>query len=92
MAVIDQGAHGIRIAKVHAQSHAGILQGPAVVVGHIYGIAQEGFIDGPAVKGHQQKMQLMDVKGVQFAGSILDDPIFHIAVFDDDIRLGGSRD
>src|SRR5580698_1545798 len=91
MTVIDQRADGVRISKVHAQPHARILKRPAVVVGHINGVAQEGLVDGHAVKAHQNELQLMDVESVQFAGAILDDPIFNIAMLDDDIRLDGSR-
>src|SRR5271155_5248666 len=48
VAVIDEGAHAVGIAKIHAQLYAGILERAAVVVGHVDGIAEKRLVHGPA--------------------------------------------
>ncbi len=47
---------------------------------------RKGSFTGKAGPIEQQEVQLMDVKRVQLAGTILDDPIFDISLFHNDIR------
>jgi len=89
--VVDEGAEGVGIAKIHAQADAGILQGAAVVVGDVDGVAEERLVDGNAVPVEQFEMNLMNVEGVEFGAAILDDPVFDVALLHDDIGNGGGR-
>src|SRR5271156_2424503 len=91
MAVIDESADRIWIAKIHAQADAGILQVRGAVEGDVDGVAQERLVDGDSIPSQQHEVQLMDVEGVQFRGAIFDDPILYVALRDDDIwnaRIG----
>ena len=47
--MIDERADDVRIAKIHAQPHAGIVQHVAVVIGNVDGVAQERLVDRNAV-------------------------------------------
>ena len=67
MAMIDECAHRIGVAKVHAQANARVSKRAAIVVGHVDGVAQNVFLDRRSHIVEQQKMQLMNVKSVQFA-------------------------
>src|SRR5580700_693127 len=86
VAVIDKGADDVRIAKIHAQPHARVLQRAAVVVGDIDGIAQKRLVDRDAGPRDKLEMKLMYVKIVQFRRAVLDDPVLDIALLDDNIR------
>src|SRR5271169_1401422 len=90
MAVIDESADRIWIAKIHAQADAGILQVRGAVEGDVDGVAQERLVDGDSIPSDQHEMQLMDVEGVQFRGAIFDDPVFDVALFCDDVRDAGG--
>ena len=83
--MVHEGADDIRIAKIHAQSNAGIFQGSTVVIGNIHSVAEKGLIHRSTHIVEQQKMELVDVEGVQFIRTILDDPIFHSALLHNDV-------
>ena len=87
MAMIDEGSHRIRVAKVHAQANAGIGERASVEVGHVHGVAQKILIDRLAHVIEQQKMQLMNVKGMQFAGSVFDNPILYSSLLRNDFGV-----
>ncbi len=72
--MVDKVADDIGVTKIHAESHAGILQGFAVVVGNVDGIAKKRLVDRLAAVINQQEMQLMNMERVQFAGAVFDDP------------------
>jgi hypothetical protein len=55
---------------------------------HVDGIAHERFIHRDTIPGHQRKMQLMDVEGMQFGGAIFNDPVLDIALPYGDVRRG----
>ena len=90
MAVIHESADGIRVAKIHTQADAGILEIRGAVEGHVDGVAQVRLVDRDSIQSHLHEMQLMDVEGVQFRRAIFDDPIFHVALFCDDVRYSGT--
>ena len=91
MAVVEERADDIGIAEVHAQLDAGKLGTGAVPVGDVDGVAEEGLVDGDAVPFLEHEMDLMDVEGVQFARAIFDDPVFDVALWDDDVWRGVIR-
>ena len=91
VAVVDERADDVGIAKIHAQPHAGIGQHPAVEVGDVHGIAQEGFVDGNSGPLAQLKVELVDMEIVQLHRAVLDDPVFDVTLPDDDIRSVGLR-
>ena len=62
--MVDKRAHYIRIAKIHTQANAGISKRAAIVVGHIHRVAQKVLIHLSSRIVEQQKVQLMNVKGV----------------------------
>ena len=84
--MIDEGADDVWIAKVHTQPHARVLQRPAIVVRHVDRIAQKGLIDRSTRPVPQLEMELVYVEIMQFGRAVLDDPIFDVALLDDDIR------
>ena len=92
VAVIHECADRVGIAKIHAQPHARILERAAVEVRDVHGIAQERLVDRHARPVEQQKMQLMDVEGVQLGRAVLDDPVLDVALADHDVRLRARRD
>src|SRR5580704_14431547 len=80
MAVIHKSSDGIRIAKIHAQADAGILQVRRAVVGHVDRVAEVRLVDGDSIPRDQHEMQLVDVKGVQFRGAVLDYPVLDLTL------------
>lgn len=91
VAVIHEGADDAGIAKVHAQFDAGILRRGAIPIGDVDGVAEIGFLNGDPIPFRQEKMDLMDVEGVEFGGAIFDDPVFNVALMDDDVGGFGAR-
>src|SRR5271156_5643125 len=79
--MIDERADGIGIAKIHAQSDAGISESVAVVIRHIDRVAQERLVYRYARPIDHHEMYLMDVKSVEFSRAVLNDPIFDISLF-----------
>src|SRR5580658_6521485 len=65
MAMIDKRSHGIRITKIHPHANAGVGESSPIVIRHIYGVAEKIFLDGLSLVIEKQKVQLMDVEGVQ---------------------------
>ncbi len=45
VAVVEEGADDVGIAEIHPQPNAGVAQHPAVEVGHVHRVAQEGLVD-----------------------------------------------
>ena len=84
-------ADGIRIAKIHPQSHAWIYQHVVLVIRNIHGIAEKRLIRWPSQIIEQQEMQLMNVERVQFVRPVLDDPIFYRSLLRDDVRQARFR-
>ena len=76
MAVIDEGAHGLRIAEIHAQGNAriGAFTCPARDGD---GVSHVRRFQGDAIDGHHHEMYLVYVKSVNFFGLILDGPILY---------------
>src|SRR5579872_6061915 len=74
MAVKQEGADDVWIAKIHAQPHARILQRPAVVVGDVDGIAQERLVHSDAGPIAELEVKLMNVEVVQLHAAVFDDP------------------
>jgi len=86
MTVIYKCANCFRIAKIHSQPDGRIEERAAVVIRHVYGIAEIRLIYRASQIIQQKKMQLVDVKCVQFIGPVYDNPVFHRALLRDDIR------
>src|SRR5271167_5002132 len=91
MAMIYECAYGIRIAEIHSQPYAWILQHLAGVEGDVYRVAQERLIYRNAGPIDQHEVDLMDVEGVQFRGAVFDDPVFDVALLHDDVGDIGCR-
>ena len=62
--MIDERAQDIGIAEIHSQANGGISERAAVVVGHVHRVAQKVLIDLSSRIVEQQKVQLVNVKGV----------------------------
>ncbi len=75
----------IRAAKINANPNTGIAKQSAVIVGHVNRIPHKILVHLPAHVFKQQKMQLMDMEGVQLARAVFNDPVF-------DRSLLGPRD
>ena len=84
--MIHKGTDGIRASEIHAQPHTRIFQHPAIEEWDIDGVSQKGLIDRDAGPIQQQKVDLMNVKCVQFRGTVLDDPVLYVALPDHDVR------
>ena len=83
--MIGEHPDGVWIAKVHSNANAGIGKRMSIVVGDVYCVAEKVFLNGYAHVMEQQKVQLMDVKGVKLAGAIFDDPVFDCSLLCDDV-------
>ena len=86
MAVVDKSADAIGIAEIHPQANARIGQALAVPEGDVDCVAQERLADGNAKPLHENEMDLVNVKGVEFLRAIFDDPVFDLPLVGDDIR------
>src|SRR5271170_4458844 len=64
MAVVDESAHRIWIAKIHTEADAGVRESVTIVVRNVDRIAQKRLIHRDAERFKQHEVQLMDVKGV----------------------------
>ena len=63
----------------------------SVEVRHVDRVAQKWLVDGHTRPIDQQEMDLVDVEGVQFVRAVLDDPVLHVALLDDDLGAVGRR-
>ena len=88
MAVVDEGADRIWIAKIHTQLDAWVRAAFSIPIGNVYGVAKKRVIYGGAIPADKKKMDLVDVKIVQLVRAVLDRPVLDIALMDDDIRRG----
>jgi hypothetical protein len=86
MAVLRKCADRILIAEVHPKFDAWINGAFPVPVRDIDRIAKERFVYRYTIPGKHQKVELMDVKGMQLAGPVFDDPVFYITLMGNDIR------
>src|SRR6476620_4836480 len=86
MAVIDESSHDLRVTKIHAQAHAGILRAEAIPVGNVDGVTQEWLVEWNLVPFRQQKMDLVNVECVELLRAVLDHPIFHVALLHRNVR------
>ena len=84
--MVNEGPDRVGVAKVHAEANAGVSERSSVEIGHVHGIAQKFLMNRLAHVIEQEEMQLMNVKGMQFAGSVLDDPIFYSSLLRNDLR------
>ena len=91
MAMVDKGADRIRVAKIHSQFDAGILERFAVEVRNVYGVPQKRLVYGAAEIIQQHEVHLMNMERVEFRGSIFDDPIFHVSLLNDDVGNARAR-
>src|SRR5271168_766371 len=66
VAVVNNRANDGGVAKIHAQFHAGESGGLAVPKGYVKSVTQEGFVHVSAEAFEQQKVELVNVKGMQF--------------------------
>ena len=88
MAVIGKDTNSVGIAEVHPKLDAGVGHALSIPVGDIDGVAQEGFVDRHPVPGKHQEVDLMDVEGVEFGGTVFDDPVFYLSLLSDDVGRG----
>lgn len=88
--MINERSDGIGVAKIHAQRDAGVFQSSSIEIWHVDRIAQERLVHRDISPSRHKEVKLVDVEGVEFGGTIFDDPIFHVALMDDDIRNIGS--
>ena len=84
VAVIDEGANDVRIAKIHAQLHAGIGSA-ATPEGQIDGVANGWIVHRLAVDFEHLEMNLMDVEDVIFERCIFDHPVLDRARMHNDV-------
>lgn len=75
--------------EIHAQPDARILQSSVRKVGNVDRVAKERFVHLHAHVIQQHEMKLVDVKRVQFIGTVFDDPAFHRAVLGNDVGNAG---
>jgi hypothetical protein len=82
----------VRIAKIHSHSNAGILERLAIVIRDVDGIAKKRLVYRPSEVIEQHEVQLMDMKGVQLVGSVLDNPVLYGSLLGDDVRTRSTGD
>src|SRR5450432_1397844 len=88
--VIDERPDGVRIAKIEAQFDAGVGETTTAVIRHVDRVAQERLVHWDAGPIDHHEMYLMNMKGVQLGGAVLDDPILNFTLFHDDIGNSGG--
>src|SRR5271154_5768165 len=88
MAVVDESAHRIWIAKIHSQRDAWIRGAFSIPIGDVYGVAQKCVIYRSSVPADKKEMNLVNVKIVQLVRAVFDRPVLDITLVDDDIRRG----
>src|SRR5580693_9415043 len=91
VAVIDEGADDVRVAEIHPQTYARVSEPPAVVEGDVDRIAQKRLVHLKSGPFAQLEMHLVDMEIVQLHRAVLDDPILHVPLLDDDLRDVRSR-
>src|SRR5277367_5234098 len=91
MAVIRKNPNDRRIAKIHAQLYAGIFRSLSIPEWNIDHIAQEWLVNGDSEPFRQHEMNLMNMEGVEFLGTVLDIPILDVSGAHHDIRRRGTR-
>ena len=84
--MVRKCSHDVGIAKVHTYANTGVAKQPAIVVWDIDRISQKILMYLSALIFKQQKMQLMNMEGVEFLGTIFNNPILDCSLLGHYIR------
>jgi hypothetical protein len=88
--MVDQSSNHAGISEIHPQFDAWIYGAAAIPEWNIHDVTKEGFVHRRAIQFFYEKMDLVNVKGVQFPGAIFDNPGFHISLSGSDVGAGSS--
>src|SRR5271154_492908 len=91
VAMVDKRADDPRVAEIHAQPHARIYRAMPIPILHIDGVPQVWLVQRYPIPFLQDKVNLVDVKRVQFRRAVLDNPVFHVALPHGNIRSRRPR-
>src|ERR1700722_8307417 len=86
MAVIRKSADDRWIAEVHAEFYAGIFGGFSIPERNVDHVAQKWLVDDDTEPFGEHEVDLVNMEGVKFLGTILDIPILDVSRTHDDIR------
>jgi len=89
--MVRERANYVRISKIHSQRNARIGTALSIAKRHVNRISEKGIIHRNPERLRVEKMDLMNVEGVQFIRTILDDPILDVALLDHNVRYVRHR-
>lgn len=85
VAVVNKSSCDVRIAEVHTNLDAGI-GALSIPEGNVVSVLHRRVLKRHAINRQDQKMDLVHMEGVFFAGVILDRPVFDCAYLGGDCR------
>ncbi len=84
--MIGERTYNRGVPEIHPEFDTGIARGNTVPIGQGDGVAKIVLLYGLILPLEHDEMSLVDVEGMGFLGSVLDNPVLYVALSNGDVR------